>query len=104
MVRFFVWLQHDEGWKTVLALVYAIVCLFDFIISPIMWSMNRQEALLMANAIAANAGIHADIAVEMLKAVYRVHTPYTLQGAGMFHLAFGALLTGSAISKFKEKL
>jgi hypothetical protein len=21
MVRFFVWLQHDEGWKTVLALV-----------------------------------------------------------------------------------
>jgi hypothetical protein len=104
MKRFFTWLQEDEGWKSILAIVYAAICLFDFIISPIMWNMNRQEALLMANAIAINGGIHSDIAADMLKAVYREHTPYTLKGAGMFHLAFGALLTGSAISKFREKL
>jgi hypothetical protein len=102
--QFFIWLQYDEGWKSIMAIVYAIICLFDFIIVPILWNFNRQEALLMANAIAHDPGLNGEIAVEMLKSLFRVHTPYTLQGNGMFHLAFGALLTGSAISKFKDKL
>jgi len=104
MIRFFVWLQKDEGWKSLLALIYAVVCLFDFVISPILWSIHRQEALLMANSIAHDTLLNAQIAADMLKAVYRVHVPYTLQGNGIFHIAFGALLTGSAISKFREKL
>jgi hypothetical protein len=87
-----------------MALVYAAICLFDFIIMPVMWNINRREALEMANAIALNPTLNSDIAIEMLKSLYRTHIPYTLQGAGMFHLAFGALLTGSAISKFREKL
>jgi len=102
--RFFVWLQQDEGWKSILALAYAVICLFDFIVAPVMWNINRVHALEMANVIALNPMLHSDIAIEMLKSLYRTHIPYTLQGAGMFHLAFGALLTGSAISKFREKL
>lgn len=104
MARFFVWLQRDEGWKSLLAVIYAIICVFDFVISPILWSMQRQEALLMANSIAHDPALNAQLAIEMLKSLYRTHIPYTLQGAGVFHIAFGALLTGSAISKFKEKL
>jgi hypothetical protein len=58
----------------------------------------------MANIIAHDPSTNAEIAVQMLTSLFRTHIPYTLQGAGMFHLAFGALLTGSAISKFREKL
>ena len=102
MKSIFNWLHHDGGWKTMLAIVYAIICLFDFIISPILWNIQRNEALNMANAIARDPALNAQIAADMLKALYRVHVPYTLQGMGStFHIAFGALLTGSAISKFK---
>jgi len=104
MTKFFIWLQKDEGWKTMLALIYAIICLFDFVIVPILWNYNRREALEMANIIAHDPSLNGEIAVDMLKSLFRTHIPYTLQGAGMFHLAFGALLTGSAISKFREKL
>jgi hypothetical protein len=104
MKKFFVWLQEDEGWKSILAIVYAVICLFDFIISPILWNLRREEAMLMANAIAHDPLLNAQLAADMLNAVYRAHVPYTLQGNGIFHLAFGALLTGSAISKFKEKI
>lgn len=104
MKKFFIWMQKDEGWKSILALVYAVICLFDFIVGPIIWNLNRREALEMANIIAHDPSTNAEIAIQMLTSLFRVHTPYTLAGNGMFHLAFGALLTGSAISKFKEKL
>ena len=105
MSRLFIWLHDGGGWKTMLAVVYALICIFDFIISPILWNIQRHDALVMANAIAHDPALNSQIAADMLKALYRVHVPYTLQGMGStFHIAFGALLTGSAISKFREKL
>jgi hypothetical protein len=41
------------------------------------------------------------VQIQLLKSLVVQHEPFTLRGAGMFHLAFGALLTGSAISKIK---
>lgn len=105
MIRLFVWMQEGEGWKTILSLTYAIVCIMDFVIMPLLLNYDRQEVLKMAYTIARDTTLDKSIALEMLKDVYRTHTPYTLQGVGStFHLAFGALLTGSAIGKFKEKL
>jgi hypothetical protein len=104
MSKMFVWLQKDEGWKTLLAITYAAICIFDFVISPIMWNIDREHAMALANTLANDATANKDIAMKMLDSAWRTHVPYTLQGTGMFHLAFGALLTGSAISKFREKL
>jgi len=42
-----------------------------------------------------------DIAREMVKPLTYQHEPFTLKGGGLFHLSFGALLTGSALSKRK---
>ena len=36
------------------------------------------------------------VQMELLKKLTAHHSPYTLQMGGLFHLAFGALLTGSA--------
>ena len=45
------------------------------------------------------AGMDSASQVEFVKALYRERVPLTLQGNGVFHLSFGALLTGSAITK-----
>jgi len=39
------------------------------------------------------------VQMEYLKKLVSQHDPFTLQGGGLFHLAFGALLTGSALGK-----
>jgi len=36
------------------------------------------------------------VQMELIKKLTGHHSPYTLQMGGLFHLAFGALLTGSA--------
>jgi hypothetical protein len=35
----------------------------------------------------------------MVKPLTYQHEPFTLKGGGLFHLSFGALLTGSAVSR-----
>ena len=92
MKNFFVWMQKDEGWKAVLAVVYAFICLFDFVIVPAWIGITRPPLEVLS---ALNT--------ETLNIIYNQHSPFTLQGGGLFHLAFGALLTGSAISRISNK-
>ena len=39
------------------------------------------------------------VQMEYLKKLVSQHEPFTLKGGGLFHLAFGALLTGSVFGK-----
>ena len=39
------------------------------------------------------------VQLEYLKKLVSQHEPFTLKGGGLFHLAFGALLTGSVFGK-----
>jgi len=39
--------------------------------------------------------------MELMKKLTGQHSPFTLMGGGLFHLAFGAILTGSAIGSNK---
>lgn len=70
-------------WRPAMAWLYFVVCSMDFIIFPILWSI--------------------------LQAYYRgsvttAWMPLTLQGAGLFHLAMGAVLGISAWSRGQEKI
>ena len=63
--------------------IYMAICACDFIFFPILWSMTQ--------------------------AVYHIvpfvqWQPLTLQGAGMIHIAFGAILGITAFGRTKEKL
>jgi hypothetical protein len=98
MKSFFIWMQKDEGWKTILAVIYAVICIFDFIIVPSWIGMTRRD---LDMSILTNLKLDVQVQLELIKAVYQQHEPFTLQGGGLFHLAFGALLTGSAISRIK---
>lgn len=99
MRQFFIWMQKHDGWKSVMASVYAIICLFDFVVVPSWIGIMRKD--LDKNLFLAS-NVSQQVQVELIKANFNQHDPYTLRGGGMFHLAFGALLTGSALSRRRE--
>jgi len=100
--RFFLWMQRDDGWKAVLAAVYAVICVVDFVIMPMTSGAFKAQGV---KDFIVNHLREYDPAVQLqiLQIISREYLPFTLQGSGVFHLAFGALLTGSALSKPKTE-
>ena len=73
----------NSKWRPMMGWMYMAVCTMDFIVFPILWSMLQ----------AVNGG--------------RVETqwsPITLQGAGLFHMAMGAIIGVAAFGRTQEKL
>ena len=102
MIRFFTWMQKHEGWKTMCAIVYIVICIFDFILIPAWFGVSRtfiEKERFLSEKIWE---LDPSVQIRLIDAATFQHEPLTLQGAGMFHLAFGALLTGSAISRKKD--
>jgi hypothetical protein len=84
------------NWRAGLAFVYSLVCVFDFIVAPAWLGLHRpvmSELLIQLN------GFSPEIQNRIIETAFRSHNPYTLQGSGLVHLSFGALLTGAAITK-----
>jgi hypothetical protein len=73
----------NTKWRPAMGWMYMIVCITDFIIFPILWSMLQ----------AMDKG-----------SVTSQWQPLTLQGAGLFHMAMGAIVGVTAWSRGQEKL
>lgn len=73
----------NKKWRPITAVVYLVICVFDFLVFPILW------ALFMAKYGDAKAF---------------AWDPLTLKGAGLFHLSFGAILGVSAFTRGQEKI
>jgi hypothetical protein len=75
------WLQ--KKWRPLMAGMYLVVCTCDFVIFPVLWGILQT----------LGGG--------------RVETqwsPITLQGAGLFHMAMGAILGIAAWGRTQEKM
>ena len=70
-------------WRPAMGWMYMIICIFDFAAFPILWSLLQ----------ALNNG-----------QVTSQWQPLTLQGAGLFHLAMGAVLGIAAFGRTQEKI
>lgn len=85
-------LDWSERWKAMLAVVYCIVILFDFVIHPVVvdrTQMEYNELVRLSMKLAPGAQ------VEALKR--RKWESLTLSNGGIFHLAVGSVLTGVAV-------
>jgi hypothetical protein len=71
-----------KRWRPAMGWTYMAVCIFDFIVAPILWSVVQV------------------IGGGEVKAQWM---PITLQGAGLFHLAMGAVLGIAAYGRTQEK-
>jgi len=88
-----------DYWRWTALVTYLIICVYDFVVVPVWYGLSRVG--LNVDSFMANLQLIDDPMVQMeyLKKLVSQHDPFTLQGGGLFHLAFGALLTGSALGK-----
>lgn len=75
------WMQ--KKWRPMMAMLYMAICLGDFIIFPILWTVIQ-------------AYFHGGLTSQW--------QPLTLQGGGLIHIAFGAILGISAYGRTQEKI
>jgi hypothetical protein len=73
----------NTKWRPAMGWMYMLVCITDFVIFPILWSMIQ---------------VVGDGKVESQ------WQPITLQGAGLFHIAMGAILGIAAYGRTQEKM
>jgi hypothetical protein len=78
------WIQ--KKWRPMMAVMYMMVCIFDFILFPIMFTIVQFWETQAAND------------------AFRQWQPLTLLGGGLFHVAMGAVLGVTAWSRGQEKI
>lgn len=91
-------MSDEEGWKAVSGAVYLLICVFDFVLVPSWIGLTRIGDPLHMLDIEHLGQLAPAVQLEVVKSLSYQHEPFTLKGGGLFHLAFGALLTGSAIA------
>lgn len=80
------WLNRT--WRPAAAIVYLAICLFDFILAPAFMGFKSSNIAQLAGSV---KGLDPAVAI----AIIQNRTPWqplTLQGSGLFHVAFGAIL------------
>ena len=73
----------NSKWRPMMGWMYMTVCMCDFIIFPVLWSLLQS---LSKGAVTSQ------------------WQPLTLQGAGLFHIAMGGVLGLAAYGRTQEKL
>ena len=72
----------NSKWRPMMGWMYMLICTMDMVVFPILWSLLQSVT-------------HTSITQW---------NPLTLQGAGLFHIAMGAVLGISAMGRTQEKL
>lgn len=72
----------NSKWRPMMGWLYMATCTFDFVIFPIFWSLLQAAT----------------------KGQITQWQPLTLQGAGLYHIAMGAVLGLAAFGRTQEKL
>jgi len=89
-------------WRNIVVTVYLIICIYDFMFVPIYYGIARM-GLDLADYMSHLQEIEDPIVqLEYLKKLVSQHEPFTLKGGGLFHLSFGAIITGSVFGKNKD--
>ena len=86
-------------WRWTALILYLMICFYDFMFVPIWYGLNRPGLTMFIDIL--NTVEDPLIQLELMKKLTGQHNPFTLMGGGLFHLAFGAILTGSAIGSNK---
>ena len=73
----------NKKWRPVMGWVYMATCTADFVLFPILWSLLQA---IQGGQVSSQ------------------WNPITLQGAGLYHIAMGAVLGIAAYGRTKEKV
>lgn len=84
-----------DHWKPACAFIYTVICLFDFVVFPCWVGWHRVP---VSEFLELTANVDVAMKNQIYEYLYRSYSPYTLSNGGLFHLSFGAILTGVAFS------
>jgi hypothetical protein len=73
----------NTKWRPMMGWTYMGTCIADFVLFPILWSLLQAIS-------------HGSVQTQW--------QPLTLQGAGLYHIAMGAVLGIAAFGRTQEKL
>jgi hypothetical protein len=73
----------NSKWRPMMGWMYMLVCTADFVAFPVLWSLVQA--------------VHGGNVTTQWQ-------PITLQGAGLFHMAMGAIIGVTAFGRTQEKL
>jgi hypothetical protein len=73
----------NSKWRPAMGWMYMLVCTTDFVIFPVLWSLVQVVG-------------GGEVRTQW--------SPITLQGAGLFHMAMGAILGIAAYGRTQEKM
>jgi hypothetical protein len=73
----------NTKWRPMMGWSYMFTCIADFVVFPVLWSLLQ-------------AVDHGSVTTQW--------QPITLQGAGLYHIAMGAVLGIAAFGRTKEKI
>ncbi len=73
----------NSKWRPMMGWMYMLVCTMDMVVFPVLWSLLQSLN-------------HGQVTSQW--------NPLTLQGAGLFHIAMGAVLGIAAFGRTQEKL
>lgn len=95
---------YQRSWLPFAAATYIIICIFDFMVMPVYVAAHNSkvEARVFSSLEGKDVATFATTLSQTAQAT-KQWNPLTLLGAGMFHLAFGALLTGGAVTRGMAK-
>ena len=91
--------RSTSRWRWTALTIYLLICFYDFLFVPVWYGLNRPDISQFMDII--NSTEDTLVQMELMKKLTGQHNPFTLMGGGLFHLAFGAILTGSAIGSKK---
>ena len=91
--------RSTSRWRWTALSIYLLICFYDFLFVPVWYGLNRPDISQFMDII--NSTEDTLVQMELMKKLRGLHNPFTLMGGGLFHLAFGAILTGSAIGSNK---
>jgi len=72
----------NSKWRPMMGWMYMLICTMDMVVFPVLWSLLQA----------------------MTHTAITQWNPLTLQGAGLFHIAMGAVLGIAAFGRTQEKL
>ena len=90
-----------DYWRWTALITYLIICVYDFMVVPIYYGIARMGLALTDYMGHLQSIDDPLVQMEYLKKLVSQHEPFTLKGGGLFHLSFGALLTGSTLGNRK---
>jgi hypothetical protein len=73
----------NRKWRPAMGWTYMFICILDFAVFPVLWSITQA---LYSGTVSTQ------------------WDPITLKGAGLFHMAMGAILGIAAWSRGQEKI